>query len=91
MRIPPSSVRTPPTTAGMARHASASGAPRLPDPGTEVRLSTAARTLSEARGSAEYDPIRPDVVRQIRADLAAGRVGTPADIAATVDALIQEL
>ena len=81
-------VTTPSPAANAGRSAAASSATL---PTESVTLSGPAEAMRAAQAQVSNRPVRPDVVARIRADLAAGTIGTPADITATVDALLLEL
>lgn len=90
MRIPP---RPPPvsrpalggTTSG------GSGPAVRAEPRPAVTLSAAGEATRAARAELARPAVRPDVVAAIKAELAAGTLGGPADLDATVDALLLEL
>ncbi len=60
-------------------------------PASSVRLSGPADATLAGQAEIGRTGVRPDVVARIRAELAAGTIGTAADLAATVDALLLEL
>lgn len=91
MRVPPSTPRPTAAASGLHRPLAAEVALRQQSHAAEVRLSGVAGELGAMQAEAGEDRVRPEVVAAIRADLAAGRVGTEADLAATVAALLGEL
>lgn len=65
--------------------------PSLPAASPSLTLSRSAEALLSAQSEAAAPRVRPDVVASIRAELAAGTLGSPADIAATIDGLLRDL
>jgi hypothetical protein len=57
-----------------------------------VSLSSDATFLSNIQDAmSQLEDVRPGIVEQTRADLAAGRVGTEEDLQRAIDALLMEL
>lgn len=94
MRVPSQTFaasRTVTTPSPATNAARIAGASSVSLPTESVTLSGPAEAMRAAQAQVSNRPVRADVVARIRADLAAGTIGTPADIAATVDALLLEL
>lgn len=68
------------------RNSRASGGP---EGGSTVALSSSARFVQDLRDSVSTTPtIRAEVVEQAKADIAAGRLGSEAEIDAALDSLL---
>jgi hypothetical protein len=78
------------TTRAVAPSAPIDGASAT-SPAASVQRSGFLTQLQEATRSAPYGEVRPDRVAEARADIVAGRLGTPADLDAAVAALLRDL
>lgn len=64
---------------------------RPESPAVSVGRSEFSQQLREAARTSPGGTVRADVVAEARADIAAGRLGSPADIERAIDALLREL
>jgi hypothetical protein len=94
MRVPAQPLSTPrspeATTAATARGRTQPSSV-TPTPAGTVQMSSTGAFVLSLRADAAQEKLRPDVVAQIKADLAAGRVGGQEDVEKTVDSLLLEL
>lgn len=60
-------------------------------PSLVVEFSSVVSAMRTEAGAHPYGEVRPQVVAQARADIAAGRLGTQEDLDRTVEALLGEL
>jgi hypothetical protein len=96
MKVRPVAPALVPYVAEMERrYATHPAAAPAAEPAWQASLSTPARIVQEigveARVGGPSQRYRPDLVASIRAEIAAGTFGGPADVERTVDALLGEL
>ncbi len=77
--------------AGVVRPEPARSLPAAESPGTVTTLGAPGRMIADLRGVGRFGRFRPEMVAAIRAEIAAGTFGGPADMDRTVDALLGEL